>query len=199
MKIHFDIRGCEKNKTPVDVALYIAAIYLKSPTNYNTFQEACARGLIEFDGFDLRREPINIRLTPTGINLIESIILDSEFDENSKGCRYDTLAKEMQELFPKGRKPGTNLMWRDSQASISKRLKALVKKYNIDFTNEEALSATKKYVESFSGNYQYMQVLKYFISKKDLNTGEENSQFLSFLENGNQDNQLREDWMSTMR
>ena len=45
--------------------------------------------------------------------------------------------------------------------------------------------ATKKYVDSFKGDYRYMQLLKYFILKKNTNTLEENSQFLSYLENLN--------------
>lgn len=201
MKLYLDAKECEKQKVPIDTALYIASLYLGKNISFDTFKDVCARGLIEFDGFTLQREPINVRLTPSGVNLIESIFLNSEFcttDKNEED-RYDLLAKKMQEIFPSGRKTGTNLMWRDSYAIISKRLKAVVKKYKVDFTDEEALAATKKYVNSFGGNLQYMQVLKYFIIKKDLTTGEENSQFLSYLENIDQDNKLREDWMSTMR
>lgn len=200
MKLYLDAKECEKQKVPIDTALYIASLYLGKNISSDTFKDVCARGLVEFDGFTLQREPINIRLTPSGVNLIEGIFLNSEFcttDKNEED-RYDLLAKKMQEIFPSGRKTGTNLMWRDSYAIISKRLKAVVKKYKVDFTDEEALEATRKYVNSFGGNLQYMQVLKYFIIKKDLTTGEENSQFLSYLENIDQDNKLREDWMSNM-
>ena len=61
MKLCFDVKECEKLKVPVDTALYIASLYLGKLISSNTFQDVCARGLIEFDGFDLKREPINAR------------------------------------------------------------------------------------------------------------------------------------------
>lgn len=199
MKLYLSVTECDKAKIPIDSALYVASIYLGKLITKSTFQDVCSRGLIEFDGFDLKREPLNARLTPDGINLIEELFLNSEFITDNEEDRYDKLAKKMQEVFPSGKKQGTNLMWRDSKAIISKRLKAVVKKYKVEFTDEEAIEATQKYVNSFNSNYQYMQVLKYFISKKDLTTGEESSQFLSYLENAGSEKQLREDWMSTMR
>lgn len=199
MKLCLSVTECDKAKIPIDSALYVASIYLGKLITKSTFQDVCSRGLIEFDGFDLKREPLNARLTPDGINLIEELFLNSEFITDNEEDRYDKLAKKMQEVFPSGKKQGTNLMWRDSKAIISKRLKAVVKKYKVEFTDEEAIEATQKYVNSFNSNYQYMQVLKYFISKKDLTTGEENSQFLSYLENAGSEKQLREDWMSNIR
>ena len=98
MKLCFDVKECEKLKIPVDTALYIASLYLDKLISSNTFQDVCARGLIEFDGFDLRREPINARLTQTGVDIIESIFLNSEFHlSNSEEDRFDKLAKKMQE------------------------------------------------------------------------------------------------------
>ena len=200
MELCFDVKECEKLKVPVDTALYIASLYLGKLISSNTFQDVCARGLIEFDGFDLHREPINARLTQTGVDLIESIFLNSEFRlPNSEEDRFDKLAKKMQEVFPEGRKPGTKLMWRDSQPIIAKRLKAIVKKYKAVFTDEQAIEATKKYVESFNGDYQFMQVLKYFISKRNLITGDETSQFLSYIENAGQEEINNDSWRDNVR
>lgn len=200
MKLCFDVHECEKSKVPVDTALYIASLYLDKLITSSTFQDVCARGLIEFDGFDLKREPINARLTQTGIDLIESIFLNSEFQlPNSEEDRFDKLAKKMQEIFPEGRKPGTKLMWRDSQPIIAKRLKAIVKKYKAVFTDKQAIEATKKYVESFNGDYQFMQVLKYFISKRNPITGEEASQFLSYIENMGHEDVNNDNWMNSVR
>ena len=199
-KLCFDAKECEKSKVPVDTALYVASLYLGKLITASTFQDVCARGLVEFDGFDLRRQPINARLTPSGVELIESIFLNSEFGvPGSDEDRYDKLAKKMQELFPEGKKPGTKLMWRDSQAIIAKKLKAVVKKYGAKFTDEQALEATKKYVESFNGDYQFMQVLKYFISKRNQLTGEETSQFLSYLENAGQEDVNNDSWRDSVR
>lgn len=200
MKLYFDVHECEKAKVPVDVALYVASLYLNQLITSRTFQEVCSRGLIEFDGFDLKREPINARLTQTGTDLIENIFLDSEFNlSNSEENRFDKLAKKMQELFPTGKKPGTNLMWRDSQAIIAKKLKTVAKKYGAKFTDEQALEATKKYVESFNGDYQFMQVLKYFISKRNNITGDETSQLLSYIENSGEEVTTNESWRDSVR
>jgi len=199
-KLYIDVKECEKLKVPVDTALYIASLYLGKLITPDTFQDVCSRGLIEFDGFTLKREPINARLTPTGANLIESIFLNSEFQlPGSDEDRFDKLAKKMQELFPTGRKPGTKLMWRDSQAIIAKKLKTIAKKYDAKFTDEQALEATKKYVESFNGDYQFMQVLKYFICKRNNITGDETSQLLSYIENVGHEEELNESWRDAVR
>lgn len=200
MKLCFDIEECEKENIPVDTALYVASLYIGKLISSSTFQDVCARGLMEFDGFDLKREPINAKLTQSGIDMIETIFLNSEFKlPNSEEDRFDRLAKQMQELFPKGKKPGTSHMWRDSQAMIAKRLKVVVKKYHATFTDAQALEATRKYVESFNGDYQYMQVLRYFISKRNNITGEETSQFLSYIENAGQEEATNDSWRDSVR
>lgn len=200
MKLCFDEKECENQKISVDTAFYIASLYFGKCINNNSFQEACSNGLIEFDRYDLfKKEPVNARLTPKGTELIETIFLNSEFKEDKKEDRFDILAKKLQEAFPAGRKPGTNLMWRDSQSIISKRLKAVIKKYGVEFTDEQAIEATKKYVESFNGDYQFMQVLKYFLCKKNLLTGEESSQFLSYIENAGSEEELNNSWRNKVR
>ena len=52
------------------------------------------------------------------------------------------------------------------------RLSKFFLKYGNNHTDEEIINATKRYVDSFNGNYQYMQLLKYFIWKNKV-TGEE--------------------------
>ena len=183
MKITIDEEQCKKFDLPVGELLYIVSAYLEDPITSDVFKKAINDGFIVANEVDKNNIPIKITITSDGINKIESILLDSEFNPSTSGKRFDELAVEMQELFPKGRKEGTNLMWRDSKNIISKRLKALTKKYNVTFTNEQALNATKRYIDSFNGDYRFMQVLKYFISKKNINTGEENSQLLSYIEN----------------
>lgn len=201
MKLCIEAKECEKAKVPVDTALYVASLYLGKLITFNTFQDVCSRGLIEFDGFDSKREPINARLTQAGIDIIEDIFLNSEFNTtNSDENRFDNLASKMRDIFPEGRKPGTKLMWKDSLPIIAKKLKTVVKKYGATFTDEQAIEATKKYVESFNGDYQFMQVLKYFISKRNSVTGEETSQFLSYIENaGCEDTNSGENWTDNVR
>lgn len=115
--------------------------------------------------------------------IISSVIIDSDKAVIDKEEDYLRVAKKMQEIFPKGRKEGTTYAWRDCTAVIAKKLKTLVVKFNFKFTEEEALNATKKYVESFNGNYKFMQLLKYFILKNDTTTGDIKSEFMSLIEN----------------
>jgi hypothetical protein len=147
------------------------------------------------------RQPINPKLTPAGVELVEGVLLNSEFAPSPKeeDDRFLNLAAKLIELFPKGRKEGTNYMWRDSKAIIAKRLKAVVKKYGVEFTDEQAVEATRRYVASFNGDYRYMQLLKYFLMKKNTLTGDENSQFLSYLENDDSNNPNDTNWMDSVR
>lgn len=115
--------------------------------------------------------------------IISSVIIDSDKAVIDKEEDYLRVAKKMQEIFPKGRKEGTTYAWRDCTAVIAKKLKTLVVKFDFKFTEEEALEATKKYVESFNGNYKFMQLLKYFILKNDATTGDIKSEFMSLIEN----------------
>ena len=115
-------------------------------------------------------------------DIISSIIIDSDKAVLGKEEDYLRVAKRLQEIYPKGKKEGTTYAWRDCTAVIAKKLKTLVVKYDFKFTEDDAITATKKYVESFNGNYKYMQLLKYFLLKNDVN-GDIKSEFMSLIEN----------------
>jgi len=114
---------------------------------------------------------------------IESWFAESCNNSNDETQRYLILADKLRALFPAGRKEGTNYMWRDNTVTIAKKLNTLSKKFEVEFTDDEAVAATQRYIDSFNGNYAYMQLLKYFILKKDLGKQEETSQLLSFMQN----------------
>ena len=183
MKYIIDTEILEREGIGLDEALYLLSVYKKKPINFNTVQKAKVENKIL--KFENPRDPVKI--TPKGQSYIESILAKSKIHVSSDNLeRYRDLADKMREVYPKGLKPGTNYQWRDSTAIIADRLMKLVAKYNIEFTDDEAVSATKRYIASFNGNYRYMQILKYFISKQKPVEGapaEQNSQFLSFLQN----------------
>ena len=114
--------------------------------------------------------------------LISSILIDSDKSVIDKDEEFNRVAEKMKEVFPDGRKPGTTYYWKDSTAVIARKLKTLVAKFNFKFTEEQAITATREYVKSFNGDYQYMQLLKYFILKTDNHTGELRSDFMSIIE-----------------
>ena len=167
----------------------------KLKSNEDLIDELNQKGLImQYGAKEYLHNPIEI--SRNGAEMFEGIILDGEYKKNKKENRFNILADKLRELYPEGRKEGTNYYWRDSTKIIARRLKALDKKYGIDFTDEQAINATKRYIDSFNGNYTYMQLLKYFIMKSVLKDGEleETSQLLSYIENENQVNNTNTDW-----
>lgn len=187
MNFYINVDECEKSGISIDIFLYILSLYLKKGIDPYTFDTCCVKGLVEYSRRDVKGIPMDINLTAKGLELVESIILNSEFAVDNSNARFDNLAEKLIELYPKGEKPGTKQMWRDSKPIIAKRLKALIKKYEVSFTDEEAIEATKRYINSFDGDTRFMQILKYFLLKKDKTTGLEDSQFLSYLENKDED------------
>lgn len=131
------------------------------------------------------------------LSTIESWMGESSLT-NNKSDRLIDLAEKMRALFPEGKKEGTNFYWRDSTKVIAQRLGIFIKRYGDDYTDEQILAATRRYVESFNGNYRFMHVLKYFISKKNLETKEDNSELLSYLENEGQDTH-NDNWLTDVR
>lgn len=111
--------------------------------------------------------------------------------------RFEALAPKLMEIFPLGNKPGTSLKWRGNIASITERL---LKVYSLtEFTDEEAIAATKSYVDSFNGDYTAMRVLMYFICKNVIKGGEieKTRDFLSYIEDirsNPHQSTLRKDW-----
>lgn len=200
MKFYIDTDECKKLDIPVSTALYLAAFYYNEVINESTFDEAISRGLVDFRGYDSKGKPMGVTITQAGINFVESIFLNSEFRvPNNTEDRYDVLAEKLRELFPKGKKQGTSLMWKGSKFEVSKKLKTLVKKTGAKFTDEEAIDAAKRYIQSFNGNYSYMQILPYFILKQVPVNGvyEERSQLLSYIENA--DGDINTEWTAELR
>lgn len=202
MRFIIDTDKLEELGITPDVAFYLASLYFGHCITRETLETVCSKGFILYDEVN-RGFPVNGRITQEGIDVAESLFLNSEFTQtvNVGGEEHDrfmVLADKLRELYPKGKKAGTNLQWRDSTVMICKRLKALVKKYEVSFTDREAIDATRRYIDSFHGDYRFMQVLRYFLWKDDRVSGEETSQFLSYLQNDDgQDN--NEDWNTVLR
>jgi hypothetical protein len=130
--------------------------------------------------------------------LISSILINSDKSIDNKDAEFEELAKEMQELYPKGRKSGTTYYWRGSLIEITKKLKTLVVKYNIELNKEKILEATKSYIQSFNGDYTKMRLLKYFILKTDKDADgniKVTSDLMALVENSDQES-IDNDWTS---
>jgi hypothetical protein len=182
----------EKYNLSMDEFLVLLLTYNKANIQ-EVKQSLVEKGLADFSVFD-----DELVISSTTKDLITSISIDSDVKVLSKDKEFRELADKLKELFPKGKKAGTTYMWRDSTAVIARKLKTLVVKYDYQFTEEQAIKATKAYVESFNGDYTYMQLLKYFILKS-LPDGEIKSDFMSYIENEGQEDELSDNWLTEMR
>lgn len=198
MTISLNKEACSSNGITLGEALLMLAIANKADLK-EAEQALIKKGYITADRDDLFQQ-IGWRLTNKGTEIIDSVVLDSDKHQEPKD-RLNSLATKLKEIFPKGKKDGTNYYWAEGVALIVRRLKLFFKKYGNDFTDEQIIQATEKYVQGFNGNYQYMRLLKYFIFKEKVGAGGEvegDSELISYIENAGQEENLRNDWTSSI-
>ena len=160
-------------------------------------QSLVAKGLADKDLFSSGKLVISDKVK----DLVYTISIESDKNVIDKDSEFTELATELREIYPAGRKDGTTYMWRGTTAEVAKKLKTLVVKYGYTINKEDVLKATKEYVNSFNGNYRYMQLLKYFILKsvKDADGNVDiKSELMSLIENSDQIDAQRDDWVSNM-
>ena len=135
---------------------------------------------------------------------IDNILVESATNKETDD-RILELADKMMEEFPKGRKEGSNQYWRGNKKEIAVRLRKFAKMYGGKWKDIELLKATRRYVQSFNGNYKYMRVLKYFIWKVERKQDEEGNQIscetsdLATLLENKEDTVDNNDWTNELR
>ena len=192
-------KAAQQNGITIDEALLMLVIHNKA--NLEGAEKALIqKGLITAERNDLFQQ-VGWRLTNKGTEVLDSVIIDSDKEQEPQD-RLIQLATKLKEIFPKGKKDGTNYYWADGVALIVRRLKLFFKKYGNKFTDEQIIQAAEKYVQGFNGNYQYMRLLKYFIFKEKVGANGEvegDSELISYIENAGQEEDLRNDWATTLR
>ena len=192
-------KAAQQNGITIDEALLMLVIHNKA--NLEGAERALIqKGLITAERNDLFQQ-VGWRLTNKGTEVLDSVIMDSDKEQEPQD-RLIQLATKLKEVFPKGKKDGTNYYWADGIALIVRRLKLFFKKYGNKFTDEQIIQAAEKYVQGFNGNYQYMRLLKYFIFKEKVGANGEvegDSELISYIENAGQEEDLRNDWATTLR
>ena len=140
------------------------------------------------------------KITNSGAEIIESVTADSMVTKDSDASLI-SLADELKKIYPKGKKDGTNYYWADGVQLIVKRLKLFFKKYGDKYSYQQIIDATKKYIESFNGDYRYMKLLKYFIFKDKVGAinVEEESELVNYIENSNEDSLIKNNWDSVLK
>ena len=191
-------KAAQQNGITIDEALLMLVIHNK--VNLEGAERALIqKGLITAERNDLFQQ-VGWRLTNKGTEVLDSVIIDSDKEQEPQD-RLIQLATKLKEVFPKGKKDGTNYYWADGVALIVRRLKLFFKKYGNKFTDEQIIQAAEKYVQGFNGNYQYMRLLKYFIFKEKIGANGEvegDSELISYIENAGQEEDLRNDWTSSL-
>ena len=192
-------KAAQQNGITIDEALLMLVIHNKA--NLEGAERALIqKGLITAERNDLFQQ-VGWRLTNKGTEVLDSVIMDSDKEQEPQD-RLIQLATKLKEIFPKGKKDGTNYYWAHGVALIVRRLKLFFKKYGNKFTDEQIIQAAEKYVQGFNGNYQYMRLLKYFIFKEKVGANGEvegDSELISYIENAGQEEDLRNDWATTLR
>lgn len=199
MTVCLSKESCQKNNISIGEALLLIAI--NNTVDFeDSQQKLIEKGYITASRNNLLM-PDGWRLTRKGMEVIDTVIIDS--DKKSKPDESLTqLALALKEIFPKGKKDGTNYYWADGVALIIRRLKLFFKKYGDTYTDEQIVKAAEKYVQGFNGNYTYMRLLKYFIFKEKVGAAGEvegDSELISYIENAGQEENLRNDWTSTLK
>lgn len=191
-------KAAQQNGITIDEALLMLVIHNKA--NLEGAERALIqKGLITAERNNLFQQ-VGWRLTNKGTEVLDSVIMDSDKEQEPQD-RLIQLATKLKEIFPKGKKDGTNYYWADGVALIVRRLKLFFKKYGNKFTDEQIIQAAEKYVQGFNGNYQYMRLLKYFIFKEKVGANGEvegDSELISYIENAGQEEDLRNDWTSSL-
>ena len=192
-------KATQQNGITIDEALLMLVIHNK--VNLESAEKALIqKGLITAERNDLFQQ-VGWRLTNKGTEVLDSVIVDSDKEQEPQD-RLIQLATRLKEIFPKGKKDGTNYYWTEGVALIVRRLKLFFRKYGNKFTDEQIIQAAEKYVQGFNGNYRYMRLLKYFIFKEEVGANGEvegGSELINYIENAGQEENLRDDWATTLR
>ena len=193
MKLIIDSDACLNNGTCIGEVLLLYEYALKiSPESMK--QSLIDKGYITSAGnlFD------RYTATDKAVKLLDNVLADSSVDDDTKIIE---LATKLKELYPKGKKEGTNQFWADGVSIIVKRLKIFYKKYGF-YDNDTIIKATEDYIKSFNGDYRFMKTLKYFLWSEKVNKAgevEPTSDLLTYIENAGEIDELNNDWLNELK
>lgn len=200
-KLVINEKVCLKYKMTLQEA--IIALAIRNTDAFNEIPNMLNRGILVED-----KTEDWYKITQHWSDVLDEILADSggntKTDEELK-----ELAKRMIDAYPHGamidRRTGkpTSYFFQCNNYEVRAKLKSFYAKYG-EYSDEEILNAEKRYVARWHGNYQQVgfRQLKYFIFKKDKDTGEISSPLLDFLENKESEEGVeitQEDWLLSSR
>ena len=145
--------------------------------------------------------------------VLDEILADSGGTVDRSDEELMKLAQKMRDCYPQGKMRDrygkvTPYYYRCNNAEVVKKLKKFFTLFGNSYSDEDLITATKRYVASFNGNYTGMRLIKYFILKDDVrptedgNHVEQISDLLTFLENGESEEgevTNSDDWLTNTR
>lgn len=197
MTISINDKVCKENG--ITVAQLLALLLVKTGENIPKLLEELKSKemIVEEQSLLEKTYTITQRWDDVCCNVILSSDKDVPIDTH-----IEELAKALMELYPKGKKPGTNTYWRGNLKDTKLRLKKFYKLYGNKYTDTQILEATKKYIEDHI-DLSYMRVLKYFIWKdirkvdsEGVGYIEETSDLASYIEN---EGQTEDNWLNEVK
>ena len=176
--------ACSMHNLDFSEGLALLAVVATDDKNYETLID---RGLISKANSTLRELNKKYHASDKGVALANELVADSEEAIIAKKDEIKELAIKLMEIYPEGKMPGTSYYYRGNKTDIIKKLKSFYKRYGTEYTSTQIIEATKKFIQSFNGNYTYLKLLKYFIWKDEIRDREviQTSILADYLENKN--------------
>lgn len=189
--------ACKKHGLLLSEGMALLAI---STTTDDTYKSLVDKGLITKANGTMQSLNRKYSATEKGIVLADELIADSEKNIVDKEDSIKELADKLRSIYPEGKMEGTSYYYRCNKADIIRKLKSFFRRYG-EYTPEQIIEATQRYINSFNGNYTYLRLLKYFIWKDENKDGEtlQVSQLADWIENKNETNANNTDWTTTLR
>jgi hypothetical protein len=202
MKITIDEKKCLKHKLTLTECLLALAVRTCQNADEILANMLNREILVKKDGKYL--------ITQHWSDVVDEIISDSSGSIDKSDEEFLELAKQMRDLYPRGKMKNrfgqlTPYYYRCNNSEVIKKLKKFFFLFG-NYSDEDILDATKRYVASFRGNYTNMRLIKYFILKDDVKPGEDGnhveqiSDLATFLENKESEEEVgtNEDWTTKM-
>ena len=181
MKLTINEKACVKHKLTMDEVL-VALMYRQVKDFDKTYENLLNREVL------VCKEG-KVFVTQRWSEEIDEILCDSTGNVTYSDEELTKLALKMQTVYPKGKMFDNVHCFQSNKREIANKLKKFFVEYG-EYSEEEILDATKRYVASFMGNYRFMKALNNFVWKMDKEDDEEgnthnvrHSSLADYLEN----------------
>ena len=192
MKIEVSDEICKKYNLSITEALVLIGLKYSSQEVFQKLNKE--RFLLDL-GSSIFNEETKYKLSRKANEALSCILAESTDVVAKRTTNIEELADKLRDIYPNGKIFNTNYYYRGNKGDIVNKLKTFFKRYGTKYTDEQIISATQKYINSFNGNYTYLKLLKYFIWKDERLKGESVQSLLAdFIENESAEDATNNDW-----